>query len=80
MQMESILQSDEHRDAWGQLPDDLNPAFVFALTPTPVLLAAARGELDLGRLAREQLAARGVDRGGNWVGFDAARVIHKVAK
>lgn len=45
---------------------------------TKVLAAAARGELDLNRLAREEMASRGLDRDGNWVGFDRARQIHKV--
>lgn len=34
--------------------------------------AAARGEVDLNALARAELAARGLDQGGRWVGFDAA--------
>ncbi|MEK0418738.1 MAG: hypothetical protein RI949_2744 [Pseudomonadota bacterium] len=45
---------------------------------TKVLSAAAAGELDLNRLAREELASRGLDLEGNWVGFDRARQIHKV--
>ena len=38
--------------------------------------AAARGELDLNRLARVELASRGLDRDGVWVGFERAREIH----
>ncbi len=45
---------------------------------TKVLAAAARGELDLNLLAREELASRGLDTQGDWVGFDRARQIHKV--
>ena len=45
---------------------------------TKVLAAAARGELDLNRLAREELAARGLDQNGVWVGFEQATKIHKV--
>lgn len=41
-----------------------------------VLAAVARGELDLNRLAREELAARGLDQQGVWVGFDRAAEIH----
>jgi len=47
-------------------------------TLTKVLAAAARGELDLNRLAREELAARGMDQYGAWVGFDKAAQIHNV--
>ena len=45
---------------------------------TEVLAAVARGELDLNRLAREELAARGLDDKGVWVGFDRAKQIHNV--
>ncbi len=45
---------------------------------TKVLAAAARGEIDLNRLAREELAARGLDDRGVWVGFDRAKQHHKV--
>ncbi len=41
-----------------------------------VLAAVARGEIDLNRIAREELASRGLGRNGEWVGFDRARKIH----
>lgn len=40
-----------------------------------VLVAAAAGEIDLNRLAREELAARGLNASGVWVGFDRARTL-----
>jgi len=48
------------------------------IADTKVLAAVARGELDLNRLAREEIAARGLDKNGQWVGFDRARGIHNV--
>lgn len=45
---------------------------------TKVLAAVARGELDLNLIAREELAARGLDKNGVWVGFDRAAKIHNV--
>lgn len=42
------------------------------LATSRVLSAAARGELDLNVLAREELASRGQNRDGVWVGFDRA--------
>ena len=45
---------------------------------TKVLAAVARGELDLNQLAREELAARGLDAKGVWIGFDRAKQIHNV--
>lgn len=43
------------------------------LADTDVLAAVARGEIDLNRIAREELAGRGLDRCGKWVGFPKAR-------
>jgi hypothetical protein len=42
------------------------------------LTAAARGEIDLNRLAREELVSRGLDANGQWVGFAKAKEIHNV--
>jgi len=44
--------------------------------PTRLLAAAAQGQLDLNHLARVELASRGLDRDGVWVGFARAREIH----
>jgi hypothetical protein len=35
-----------------------------------VLSAACRGEIDLNLMAREELAKRGLDEDGRWVGFE----------
>jgi len=40
---------------------------------TEVLAAVARGEIDLNLIAREELASRGLNDQGRWVGFDQAR-------
>lgn len=45
---------------------------------TNVLAAAARGEIDLNQLARKELASRGLDDQGDWVGFPRAKQIHNV--
>lgn len=44
--------------------------------PTAVLTAAIRGDIDLLRLVRAELAARGVNLDGEWIGFQAARQMH----
>src|SRR4030042_1236306 len=43
-----------------------------------VLAAVARGEIDLNRIAREELASRGLGLHGGGVGFKAARKVHGV--
>ncbi len=48
------------------------------IAPAKVLAAAARGEIDLNRIAKEELASRGLGRNGEWVGFEKARKIHGV--
>lgn len=45
------------------------------LISTQALAAAARGDLDVLALVKQELAARGVDHQGLWVGFPAARAI-----
>jgi len=45
-----------------------------------VLAAVARGEIDLNRIAKEELANRGLGLHGEWVGFKAARTIHGIDK
>jgi hypothetical protein len=40
-----------------------------------LLTAAARGDLDLNQLAREELASRGLDMAGQWVGFTQAAAL-----
>jgi hypothetical protein len=42
---------------------------------TQLLVAVARGDIDLNQLAREELASRGLNTGGQWVGFPAASEI-----
>lgn len=52
------------------VPDQID--FVHAL-PLSVLVAAANGHVDLNRLALQELANRGYDRQGVWVGYKAAK-------
>ena len=46
--------------------------------PNDIVAAAARGEIDLNRLAQIELASRGLDMNGKWVGFPRARELHSV--
>lgn len=46
--------------------------------PISVLLAAANQQLDLNALAKKELAARGLDASGKWVGFTKARELHGI--
>lgn len=59
--------------------DELNPDLMFNGTYTELLVKAVNGEIDLNKLAAQQLAARGFDKKGQWVGFKKAAEIHGVA-
>lgn len=48
--------------------------------PIALVAAIARGDIDVQQMAREELAARGVDENGAWVGFAAASRIHGVSQ
>lgn len=54
-------------------PIDRAAAEHLQMFPTAVIAAAARGELDMNAMARAELAARGLDQQGEWVGFEAAK-------
>ena len=52
---------------------DLDKAQEHAQTlPTELLLQIIQGDIDPMALVAEQIARRGLDHGGNWVGFKAA--------
>lgn len=50
-------------------------ASILQTATTTLLLAVARGEIDLNALASHELACRGLDKVGIWVGHDAAQRI-----
>ena len=58
--------------------DELNPKFIFSLTATQLLTEALRGEFDLNYMVRRELANRGFDRDGKWIGFDKAKKLHRI--
>jgi len=45
-----------------------NPAFLFSVTATDLLTKIAKGEVDPVWLAKRELANRGCDLSGSWVG------------
>ena len=57
------------RDAYVPKSDELNPKFLFQQTHADLLISAANGVLDLVEIAKAELASRGLDLAGNWVGF-----------
>lgn len=61
------------KDEEGEEVDNLNPQFIFQMTYTKLLVRIARGEIDATELAINELAQRGLDLNGQWVGFEKAK-------
>ncbi len=63
-----------------ELPDDLNPDFIFGMTSHSLLMDIVNGKIDPVQLARNEMANRGLDKGGEWIGFEAAAKLWKTSK
>ena len=61
--------------AMTTIKDELNPDLMLQGIATELLVKAARREIDLTQLARQELANRGLNQQGQWVGFDQANAI-----
>ena len=52
---------------------------ILQLATIRLLSEAAKENIDLNELAKRELANRGLDTNGEWVGFDEAKKIHGVS-
>lgn len=68
-QIESYRKASED----GSLPDDLNPVYLFSTTKTQLLVKLVKGDVNALDLVRYELAERGLDMEGKWIGFEAAK-------
>jgi hypothetical protein len=81
---EAKLQRQKQKSSWDSLAkydkrdDELNPRFMFSTTPTQLLSEALKGKFDVMYLIRRQLAARGLDSNGKWIGFEKAEKHHGI--
>lgn len=71
-------QADANRHKWDDLLDEENPRYSLQGLSSKTLGKVAKGKEDLTSRAKEQLAGRGVDEHGKWLGFDAAEEHHGV--
>lgn len=72
------LAMPRHQSATGASPIKENPmnlAEHLRPLPTELLLAMAKGEVDIQAIAAQLIADRGLDEKGKWVGFDKAAEI-----
>ncbi|MFA6923600.1 MAG: hypothetical protein WC223_05030 [Bacteroidales bacterium] len=65
-------------DNYENRSDELNPNYLFSGKFTNLLVEALRGDFDLKYFIRRELANRGFDENGKWVGFEQAKKIHNI--
>ena len=56
-----------------EIADDNNPKFAFQTMSTELIVAFAKGKFDFDFYLRHELANRGLNINGQWIGFDAAK-------
>lgn len=70
----------EKKDGYSAGPFTVDEIGFIQIADAKVLAAVARGEIDLNRIAREELASRGLGLHAEWVGFKVSREIHGLDK
>lgn len=58
--------------------DEVNPKYMFQGIHGELLAEIVNGTIDPIALAKKELAARGLDKAGKWVGFSASKKIHGI--
>lgn len=71
-------QADSNRHKWDDLPDDEHPREAMKRISSSRVGDMARGKVDAQKRAKEELAARGVDEHGEWLGHENAEKHHGV--
>jgi len=62
----------------GEVSDDNNPLFAFSTMTNELLTAFAKGKYDIDFFLRNELASRGLNINGQWIGFKAAKAEFKL--
>jgi hypothetical protein len=60
------------------MDDFKNPKFMFQCMDTELLTKAVNGEINVLQLIKTELANRGLDSNGKWVGFKKSAELHGV--
>lgn len=53
--------------------DEQNPQYLYSTTHIKLLTQIAKGKIDANKLAKAEMANRGMGKSGKWVGFDKAK-------
>ena len=57
------------------MEDEKNPQYMFETIDSELLVKALSGEIDMIKLAKNEMASRGLDKSGNQVTFEKAKSI-----
>lgn len=60
---------DKETTANQNLPDELNPSFIFSGIHSKLLSAILKKEIDIIDLVKKEMENRGLDINGKWIGF-----------
>lgn len=63
-----------------ELPDDLNPQYLFSGVANVLLIQIVKGEIDPVLIAKQELANRGWGLNNEWIGFDEANKLYGLDK
>lgn len=56
------------------IPDELNKDLIFHTTHTDLLVKALSGDINIMECLKEELSARGLNKKGEWVGFNNSQI------
>lgn len=73
---EALLKSEQEYET--KVYDDFEAGQFLQTLPSRLLGQAIKGEIDLNALAKIELASRGQDTEGKWIGFEAAAALYNI--
>ncbi len=73
-----MTPADEGLAAAKRENDEININFVYQQTDTELLVTLLNPHTDAKYYLKKELANRGLDNNGLWVGFEKAKKIHRV--
>ena len=68
-----LKMEDEAKKSMNEGSDEENPDYMFQMIHTKLLLMVANKKIDVAKMAKQELAQRGLGKSGSWVGFDKAK-------
>lgn len=73
-----LFNENKYRSEIGMLDDDDNSNFLLSQAFTHLVVKIANGSINMQYLAKIELAARGKDLNGEWIGFAKAKELYGI--